>query len=153
MARELKFRAYHKKEQRFYYFDLETCTQTICVCYYHPVTGEKDCELDDYNLYSEKQLYTGLKDKNGKEIYEGDIVEAPDIFSDKKSVAYSIKWNDSYARFVTWHENIGCCRFLYAFSGNLMPVGMDKEEGELDTRSIEVIGNIYENPELLEKAK
>ena len=121
--REIKFRAYHKKEKRFYYFDLETVTQTVCVGYYHPMTGEKDCELDDYNLYSGKQFYTGLKDSEVVEEYFGDIIEEDDgtrrVIEDEVSfVAFRI---------------IGGKGIKYFWE--LLPHT--------------VIGNIYENLELL----
>jgi len=124
--REIKFRAYHKKEERFYYFDLETCTKTIYVGYYHPITSEKDCELDDPNLYSEKQLYTGLKDKNGKEIYGGDIVKTDEA----GWVAQVIYSRDDF-----------------------MCIGLDEKgfSAMCNWEEFEVIGNIYENPNLLDQ--
>lgn len=135
--REIKFRAYHKKEKRFYYFDLETCTQTIYIGYYHPITGEKDCELDDSSLYSEKQLYTGLKDKNGKEAYHKDIIK--DFVLGE---LWIVEWSDEYA-----------CFELQRITENTIKV-----KGIVETISAcrivdlgEIIGNIYENKELLEQ--
>ena len=129
--KEIKFRAYNRKDKRFYYFDLETVTKTYYPGYYHPITGEKDCELDDPILYSEKQLYTGHKDMNNVEIYDGDIVKA-EIYTDDE-VILEVKW-----------EN---CAFV-----------IDYEDSEVDMYvigyfpgSLEVIGNIHQNEELLEK--
>lgn len=77
--------------------------------------------------------YTGLKDKNGKEIYEGDIVQS-DI-----DRAY-VKWNDKYGYF------------------QLIPIGdyyfdSDVIGQALEYADLEVIGNIYDNPELLEEGE
>lgn len=74
--------------------------------------------------------YTGLRDANGVEIYEGDII------SDHVGVG-SVKYSDNYASFkVSYGDGIAKW-FIDYLSG-------------LERCSIEVIGNIYENPELLE---
>lgn len=75
---------------------------------------------------------TGLKDKNGKEIFEGDIVD----YKGREAV---VKWHGSYAS------------FIYRFVDGLKERVSEWDPLFLACYHFEVIGNIYENPELLEE--
>lgn len=86
--------------------------------------------------------YTGLKDKNGKEIYEGDIIVAHDVSDGGLYIQqYPGLFNGS--RFeVGWGDS--CWE------------GKDHDDGyiHMSTRATyEIIGNIYENPELVDKSE
>lgn len=98
-----------------------------------------DCsKIQDYSLeqverlnsandpYTKFMQYTGLKDKNGLEIYEGDIIQ---LYLDGKYISnYICEFKD------------GCFMFK--------EIGSDWI-GRITNTDIEVIGNIYENPDLL----
>ena len=73
---------------------------------------------------------TGLKDKNGKEIFEGDIVD----YKGREAV---VKWHGSYAS------------FIYRFVDELQERASDWEPLFLACYHFEILGNIYENHELL----
>jgi hypothetical protein len=75
--------------------------------------------------------YTGLKDKNNKEIYEGDIIQEDD--PDGK-INYLIEWKEKEANF----SAIDGTKTLRLY-------------GIYWKHNCEVIGNIYENPELIQK--
>lgn len=88
-------------------------------------------EIADYyrgHKYSAEMQYTGLKDKNGKEIYEGDILK-------HKTIKSNIVVEYFYAGFDPFCDSLDA---EYGF-------------GDTDSENYIVIGNIYENPELLEK--
>ena len=87
--------------------------------------------------------FTGLKDKNGKEIYEGDILkDYSDAYVDHKKgmdVLWTVKWAIEFAMFVL--ENFD--------DVSEMQDGTDPSPKQYIEKHCEIIGNIYENPELL----
>lgn len=110
--REIKFRTWDKKEKKFWYFN--------------PVDGlfTNRKEKDEYLKVI--QQYTGLRDKNGKEIYEGDII--------KYSMGGTMQKNPAIVDIKELYGLLGdYCDPYYA----------------TDKKDFEVIGNIYENPSLL----
>lgn len=121
--REIKFRAWFKEESRMIKCDelhLETDQDGMFIW-----IGETDNfgTADGYPLEDfELMQYTCLKDKNGKEIYEGDIV---DCLRDG---------DEQYIECVVINDIRSLPRVLFGSS----------------VISREVIGNIYENPELLQ---
>jgi len=82
--------------------------------------------------------YTGIKDKNDKEIYEGDIVSFEDAECDAEGYHDNVFLN----RGVVSYDEVSMC---YFFSNRQT---VDMEDLYIPTDA-EIIGNIYENPELL----
>ena len=122
MSRALKFRAWCQKCNRFEPIPL----------------WEKDNLMveDDFSEWLDSLIieqYTGLKDKNGKEIYEGDIVE--------EDIDFNSKMTDGTFRYkVYWNEDELCW--------SLDPIGPESIHNDLWelNSSCRVIGNIHENP-------
>jgi uncharacterized phage protein (TIGR01671 family) len=118
--KEIKFRAWDKENKEIYNDFHQTYMFTD--------------SINDDNDYILMQ-YTGLKDKNGKEIYEGDIVRYKNDFAmlgEPKKTDYTVEFKQGqFYPFITREQtdSIGYWRMM----------------GE----DVEVIGNIYEDKELL----
>lgn len=132
---DIKFRAWDKKKNNW--FDDEGSL-------YIELNGNINFGwngevMDDYTDRVILLQYTGLKDKNGIEIYEGDIVKASSTGIWGK---FQVKWRQDgspcWIMYPAWKSGI-----TWSLHGTLN----DKSEYQDD---VEVIGNIYENPELLE---
>lgn len=121
MNREIKFRAWDNVEKEW------VRAFSIPNIGWQKIEGEPMTDL-------EIMQYTGLKDKNGKEIYEGDILS----YSTDAISPLIVKWNDDRAQFMA-HG--------YQFAGHkTFRHGLGRGKVRC-----EVIGNIYETPDLLKE--
>jgi len=135
MSREIKYRAWLKEEKKM------VNVETIDFSEKSIQHLEKNEIIDAYLLRTtflediDLMQYTGLKDKNGKEIYEGDIL--------KYKFPYDRRLKHvSLVKFIETETSFG----LKDIYGNEIPLYRIAANNYF-----EVIGNIYENPELLEE--
>ena len=133
--REIKFRAWDKNDKRIF-------IDPQMIDFYNKKIGYMQYQTEymsdtSYSIpvgfeefeYSELMEWTGLYDKNGEEIYEGDIFHIG-----SKKILYVVEWID--------------CGLKGRQIKNISWIGLDYWKDD-----IEVIGNIYENPELMEEVR
>jgi len=113
---QIKFRIYSTSTKRWYFSDDPESTMTV-----------KDLQEGNSGTWKVMQ-FTGLKDKNGKEIYNGDIFSVQN-------------WGTNFE--IVWETDAGAWRLR----------SLDENKGMMGlgclSELIEIIGNIYDNPELL----
>ena len=134
--REIKFRAWDGElmySVAELVFDMGPNLDGKGIRFYGPGVGEGRVDGENTILMQ----YTGLKDKNGKEIYEGDILRIKNDHLDE-TVVFKVEWGgEDYPAFYLPGYETEMNSFSELYYG----------EDEF-----KVIGNIYENPELLEGA-
>lgn len=133
MNRIIKFRAWARDDNPF--------KKGLMSYNVYPMLNNEiyiDGDIYYVDKFIELMQFTGLHDKNGKEIYEGDILQSyihPEI-----ELLHKIEWSE---KFNGW------------FAKNLNNKGKDYKTGDIQLwvyiqhNLFEVIGNIYENPELI----
>lgn len=127
MNRIIKFRIWDKRLKKF----LEGCElDDICLSYDGDVLILEGREL---NLLAECEIqqFTGLSDKNGKEIYEGDIINC---------IGQGILFSDELIGEVEFQD----FEYVIVTNDNKWPVASFKVLADK-----QIIGNIFENPELI----
>lgn len=124
--REILFRGKFGNEWKYGFLSIEPQGLVIKEPYKNDSSNVWHIESDTIGQY------TGLTDKNGKKIFEGDIVDFP-ARSDSESYGV-VKYDTNETEFAIVYDSI------YTGLGR-----------QYHSRDIEVVGNIYDNPELLEE--
>ena len=133
-----RFRVWDKSEECYVdpddceLFFIEPNGEITIGVYYGDIEETRFCKQE--NLCVEQ--CTGLKDKNGRLIYEGDIVLLDDKDSFENPIKTVVRWAEENASFGLFRSH----NLYYGFS-------------YYESKNFEVIGNIHENPELLEEGK
>lgn len=126
--REIKFRAWLKKEKKMGFVSKLTFSKEKGL--YHATIDDDEGNCIFYGFIEEVELlqFTGLKDVDGTEIYEGDLMK-------HKKDLYLVEWRYGIASFcfTLLREDIKCYPNF--------------NKGTV--KSIEIVGNKFENPELL----
>ena len=133
--REPRFRAWIERYKKY---------MPVAMIHFEPILGKIDyIEVvatggDWAKFYPEEfilEQYTELKDKNGKEIYEGDIVGSDD---GSRYLTGAVEWNEDYAKYEVIYSQL---------TGNSFE--FEGDDGYPVANLCEVIGNIHENQDLL----
>lgn len=138
MSRKIKYRVWDNENKSYddpYSYAYYAMTQDGGLDFYCHGDHMDKADPDVYFI----EQYTGLKDKNGKEIYEGDII--------REEIDFNSKMTDGVFTYVVeWDDDTLC----YKLKADVESI--HDELWEVNA-SVKVIGNIHENPELLEEER
>ena len=128
MNDRFKFKFWDKTIKKMRYGDIQLACNGQPFVLEDSSKGLKVVDIDDIKILQ----CTGIKDKNGKLIDEGDIVKFSSIYGHG---IFEIKWNDEFAMYGFEDEETNFTDLRYFIENGVY---------------IEILGNLYENPELLE---
>lgn len=120
--RELKFRAWYEKSKSMY---TPACIRN---------GKSTDLNYDDYSENDDPVMqYTGIKDMNGVEVFQGDILNLYNVFKTPMRMGV-VKFDIGRSQNVIYYKDSNCSFDINAFE------------------HIEVVGNIFENPDMMNEA-
>lgn len=133
MNREIKFRVWDEDLKRMRYLN----TEHDFICFHSSGRGYyENRQTGPGEWFSGLMQYTGLKDKNGKEIYEGDILKAYEYYYPGcVELEYKVEYVEWLGQFVLEPALI---------NGKYNNNNFELDMSYYDENNLEVIGNIYE---------
>ena len=143
--REIKFRAWNPENKSMVEFDNEKAANDIYIAKHLLTLMANKHELGE-NLLMQ---FTGLQDKSGVDIYEGDIVKAVSNKHYWLSVISADNGKNGNINLYAMEfcNNVTSCEFEEVYTYERQD---STRRNDINTR-MEIIGNIHSNPELLEK--
>lgn len=137
--RTIKFRGKRLDNGEWAIGDLEYCrAKNVARIHTYDAKGYYECQHEVHP--DTVGQFTGVKDKNRKDVYEGDIIECMD--SDNQPIRHFVKYCDEYVGYIQYLP-MGDGPTCKPYNGGLV------SQGYIDDMGKYVVGNIHDNPELL----